>query len=199
MKANYISLLFIFLICVHSSLGFCFSTHTGLTVTREFDSETASIDSAITVTTSIVNTYAGGFDLRGFYYTDHIPAGLAVETVSVSLAGATASYMFEAGSEGDVYSGCIPYRWILETPPSFSESSPLTYGNTLKIVYTVRSSVAGSLELNEYNWVGYYDAAPTSYQEAFGYSEENENQTLLFSEGTGTIPQAPVSLRILSE
>ena len=64
---------------------FGFSTHSTTNISRTFDKIQVSRNESIMVTVSFENT--GAFRLQGFYYVDHIPEGLIVNTVSVMIDG----------------------------------------------------------------------------------------------------------------
>jgi VCBS repeat-containing protein len=173
-----IILFFLVLLLPISAMGF--STH-GTMISREFDKVEAAVDEPITVTVSFTNGEAD--DLRGFYYTEHVPEGLSIDTVSVKIDGVDVSgYTVESGSADEVYPGSVPYRWILETPALFEEMNSLAADAELVIVYTVSSSQAGTFRFDEFSWVGYYPTGLEGQQEAFGHSEEDDKQTITFSD-----------------
>jgi hypothetical protein len=115
-------------------------------------------------------------NLRGFYYAEQVPQALVVNTVSVKINGSPVSnYLFESGTVGDVYPGNVVYRWIFETPTAFSENHPLASGSTAEIVYTLSSNQAGTFNLDEFSWVGYYQGGSRA---AFGHSENGDKKSL---------------------
>jgi hypothetical protein len=167
-----VAYLFIFL---YASCGavFGFSTN-NTTIARSFDKSSAATGELITVTVTFTNNEST--NLRGFYYAEEVPQALVVNTVSVKINGsAISNYVFEPGSVGDVYPGNVVYRWILETPTAFSESHPLPSGSTAEIVYTLSSTQAGTFNLNEFSWVGYYQGGSKA---AFGHSENSDKKSL---------------------
>lgn len=167
-----------FLISSIPTLGF--TTH-NTTISRTFDREEAIAGEAITVTVSFTNIEVN--DLRGFYYTEYIPEGLSVNAISVKIAGNNvSSYLVDIGSSGEVYPGFIPYRWVLETPPDFSENNPLS-SDLLEIIYTVTSPNIGTFNFNEFSWVGYFLSAAEGERAAFGHSEASDIVAVRFSEG----------------
>ena len=81
--------------------GSCFTTD-NVTVTRSMDRDVAVPGSSVTVMVNVTNLEPDS--LRGFYYAEEIPQGLAINTVSVKVNGNPISdYMLESGSVGDVY------------------------------------------------------------------------------------------------
>ena len=169
------------------SSAFGFSTHNAA-ISRTFDKVETVIGEYITVTVSFTNEEA--YDLRGFYYTEQIPDGLPVNTVSVRIDGsAISNCVAEYGSSGSVYSGSIPYWWVIETPTDFAENNPIPQNSTVDIVYSITSSQAGDFNFDEFNWVGYYQTAPQVERAAFGHSEDTDKQTITFT----TNPVTPVA------
>jgi PKD repeat protein len=146
---------------------------------RSFDRVDALVGESITIKVSFINRKAN--NLGGFYYTEHIPEGLRVNAGSVKINGTDVPCLVEAGSSGEVYPGAVPYRWVLETPPGFAEKNPISPNSAVEIVYSVTSSGAGAFNLNEFNWVGYYQSAAEGMRAAFGYSEEIDKQTITFT------------------
>jgi len=162
------------------SLAFGFSTHpTTTSISRTFDKVQSVKGKSITVTATFINNEAS--DVRGFYFVDHVPEGLTVNPVSVKINGADVSnYVFEFGWVGDVYDGCMPYRWILETPSTFDENNPIGSASTLEIIYSLSATQGGTFNLDEFHWVGYYQGET---KEAFGHSEELDGAALIFRWG----------------
>ena len=159
-----------------------FSTHS-VTVERSLDKTEAVVGETIRVTVTLSNLETA--ILRGFFYSEHIPQGLSVTTESVTVDGAPISgYTYESGGSGDVWTGSITHRWILETPISFTEDNPVPSGASVEIVYLLSSPATGIFELNEFNWVGYYQGASGA---AFGHSEPPDRRTLEFRDEGGQV------------
>ena len=117
---------------------FAFSTHDTV-ISRRFDKTEAPTNRNINVTVTFRNLEAD--DLRGFYYTEHVPEGLTVNTLNLRIFDGDieteiAGYTLEFGASGDVYPGYVPYRWILETPPQPFIENNLVFPNAeLEILY----------------------------------------------------------------
>jgi len=159
-------------------LAFGFSTHDTMAF-RVFDKVDAEVGESIRITVNFTNLETE--DLKGFYYAEHVPEELTVTSVSVKLDGSEVSnYVFEIGDPGDVYPGCVGYRWVCETPSLFEEGNPISSGSTVEVAYTVSSGEEGSFELSEFHWVGYYPGAPEGETAAFGHSEEADEETITF-------------------
>ncbi len=154
--------------------------HRSVVRTAELSQQT--VGDPITVAVTLSNSESAA--VRAFYYTDHVPQGLDVATVSVTVDGTAATgYLYEVGYADEVFPGAVPHRWILETPPDLTESLPVT--STCTIVYTLTSSTEGSYALPGYTWVGYDAAAALG---VFGY--ETDPPTFEFvsaGSGTGTV------------
>lgn len=176
LKSYLILLCFLLYLCVSSVFGF--STHT-TGISRTFDQDEASVSEEITVTVNFTTSEPN--DLRGFYYTEQIPQGPTVNPVSIKINDDNISnYILEHGSVGDVYDGCIPYRWVLETPTAFPENNPTPSNYTVEIVYSISSSQEGIFDFDEFAWVGYYQEAAEGERAAFGHSEDDDKQTIRF-------------------
>jgi len=153
-----------------------FSTD-NVNISRTFDTTVAQVDTEITVSVSFTNNEASS--LYGFFYTEQIPDYLVVTTQSVKINGAELTeYLTEVGESGEVYADCTPYRWILSTPPAFTQTDPVSSGSTVDIVFTVQSSTAGTYNLDEFSWGGFF---LNDSQAAFGHSEDVDKQVLTFT------------------
>lgn len=165
-----LTLLFISLL-VYTPSSFGFSTHPSTTSSfRIPDKAQAFTGDSITITTRFTNNES--ISLRGFYYVDHIPEGLTVNTKRVTIDGNDVNYIEETGLVGDIYAGAVPYRWILETPPAFGENNPISPVSVLEIVYSIMSEQEGLFDLHEFHWVGYYQDANVGERSAFGYNKD---------------------------
>lgn len=164
-----------FLAMLPAQRMFAFSTH-DVSRHRAFDQTIALTSSHVTVTCTFTNREPG--DLRGLFWTEYVPSSLAVSNVSVRLNGdAISNYLFETGNDGDVYTNCMPYRWILEQPTGFTESNAVASNAWVEIVYKVSSATQGVFNLNEFSWAGYYKDTQDA---AFGFSEPGDAQSVCF-------------------
>jgi uncharacterized repeat protein (TIGR01451 family) len=155
--------------------GLAFSSDASSLV-RTSDRWTARTNSPVVFTLTFSNGCAN--PLRGFYFTDQLPADLTVTPLAVTLNGVpVTNYSFISGQPGDVYSGCTPSRWVLERPTALLEMNPTHPGSLIRIQYSITSPTPGSFALQEYSWVGYDE---TSTNASFGYSEPTNQQTLTF-------------------
>jgi hypothetical protein len=82
---------------------------------------------------------------------------------------------------GDVYPGCIPYRWIIETPDAFDENHPIPSNAELEILYSITSTEKGTFNYDQFSWVGYYHGLGA----AFGHSEAIDETEITFTDEDG--------------
>lgn len=158
-----------------SSAAFAFSVD-GSYVTRAFNQQVAFTSSSIQVSAIFTNLSTNL--LRGFSYLEQIPSSLSVTTLSVSVGGrSVTNFTFESGQDGDVYAGCTPRRWVLETPSNFAEANPLPPQAGVQIVYSLACSAAGTFPLENFSWAG---GSPGATNAAFGYSESSDLRVVKF-------------------
>ena len=182
MKGMKIGLAVLGVLLCFSGRSPAFTTH-NTTISRSFDKLEEVVGGSIRVTLTFSNLEATA--LRGFFYSDHIPDDLTVSTESVTVNGTPVTgYTYESGAAGDVWTGSTTHRWILETPTSFEEDNPVPSGASVVIVYLLSSPATGTFELNEFNWVGYYQS---SLDAAFGHSETSDSTTLEFLDEGGPV------------
>lgn len=185
------------IIILAAFLCFCgqsaaFTTH-NTTLSRSFDKLEEITGGTIRVTVSFANLETAS--LRGFFYSDHIPQGLTVNTESVVLNGSPVNgYTYETGVAGDVWAGSITHRWTLETPADFSENNPVQSGASVQIVYLLTSSRRGTFQLKEFNWAGYFQNASDA---AFGHSESSDARTVEFQGENGIMLPGVLPLLLL--
>jgi uncharacterized repeat protein (TIGR01451 family) len=143
---------------------------------RSFNKTMALTNSPILVTAAFTN--GGTNALRGFFYSEQLPSGLAVSTVSVTLNGqGITNFVLECGQDGDVYAGCTPWRWRLETATNFTEAHPVPAQGAVQISYTISSPTQGSFFCQQFAWVGWWPAGTNA---SFGCSESANQQTVSF-------------------
>jgi hypothetical protein len=141
---------------------------------RHFDRTAALPNVPVVVTASFTNE--GVVALRGFFYDEQLPSGLTVTPLSVMLNGQSiTNYTFETGQAGDVYPGCIPYRWVLERPRNFTETNPLPPQAQAQIVYAIHAAAPGTFVLPASAWAGSDRAASNA---CFGSSQPAGAQTI---------------------
>lgn len=162
---------------LHAAFGY---SSDDSTLDRIPDRWTVRTNSEIVFTVSFTNAVTAS--LRGFYCTDQVSTGLTVKTLSVSIDGqSVTNYTFETGQEGDVYAGCIPYRWILEQPAGYSESNAIPAQGTVQIVYSLASAVPAIFAFQEFTWAAWN---PDATNASFGYVEGSGQPSLTFLTGS---------------
>ncbi len=156
-------------------VGFGFASDNS-SLTRSFERTVALTNAPVVVTVTFTN--GGASAARGFFYSDQVPSGLVVATLSLTLDGrGLTNYTFEAGQDGDVYPGCTVYRWALEQPPGFTEANPVPSQASVQIIYSISSPMPGVFNLQQFNWAGFN---PANTNAAFGYSENADQQMVRF-------------------
>lgn len=156
-------------------VGFGYST-SNVALSRIVDGTETTSGRAIPVVVTFENLVPSA--LRGFYFADHIPQGLFVETVSVLLEGEMIStYLYESGSVGAVYPETSVSRWFLETPTEFLQENEVLQDASVEITYFLSATEEGIFDLDEFHWVGYFEGGVGA---AFGYSEEEDRETIVF-------------------
>lgn len=138
------------------------------------DISAVSSGNAITITVDVTNDEEVA--LRGFYYSDQVPSGWAVYTSDVSVNGSSITdYSYEQGSAGEIYTGCTPSRWALETPQGEGVFSPIhsiaASGGTARIVYTmiVTGGTGSDYSLGHDAWAGWLETSTGTA--VFGYQD----------------------------
>lgn len=133
-------------------------------------------NSSIVVTATFTN--GNVTVLHGLFFSEQVPSSLSVTTLSLTLGGrAVTNYLFEAGQDGDVYSGCTPCRWILEQPAGFAETNPVPSQAKVQIVYALSTASPGSYPLQQFSWAA---GLPGLTNAIFGYGEPADQQLLQF-------------------
>jgi hypothetical protein len=153
-----------------------FSSGPGSSVVVRADTKVQLTNSPIEVTVSFTN--GSRSVLRGFFFTQQIPAGLAVTTSRVTLNGrVVTNYTVECGFVGDVQLGYVPWRWKLETPTNFSEFNPVSSGVAAEIVFSFTSPTAGTVTLPGNSWAA---TAGNETNAVFGCSEDADQLVVNF-------------------
>src|SRR5712675_2038412 len=91
---------------------------------RRLATVAALTNTPILVTVTFTNASTNA--LRGFFFGEQLPSALTVTPLSLTInGGAITNYVVENGQDGDVYPGCTPWRWVLETPTNFTKANAL--------------------------------------------------------------------------
>jgi hypothetical protein len=160
------------------SAGLGFSTDPS-SLARSLGTSSAVTNAPIVVTATFIN--GAGLALRGFCYTEQMPSALNVTMLSLWVNGQSiTNYTLESGLDNEVYPGCRPYRWMVELPPGFTANNAVAPGATVRIQYSITSPIAGSFNLQQFNWGGYN---PGNTNAAFGYSESSDARSVTYNAG----------------
>ncbi|HDQ44632.1 MAG TPA: hypothetical protein ENN17_03920 [bacterium] len=158
-------------------LVFSYSSDGRIVVTRSFDETVRLPGDPVRLTVEVANSTPD--NLRGFYFSESVPEGLRIEVESVRIGETDITdYLTETDVPGTVHADLSTFRCILETPASFSENNPIQPGQTLRIVFAITGDDPGEYELSEYSWACMLEDAD---EEAFGYGESSDAQTLIFT------------------
>jgi VCBS repeat-containing protein len=147
------------------------------TAARSFDGggATVSVGPGATVAVELTVTVSSGTNpVRGFYVTDYVPDSLTFQAGSVTLAGSGVSGSLLPESGSTIYAGCITRRWVLETPPDWSENNPMN-GSTLVVTYQVTvpgSAPTGDIVFPGFTWVAMIPG-DTGNEDQFGYEAKD--------------------------
>jgi hypothetical protein len=159
-----------------------------LALARTFDKTVALTNSPILVTATLTNISTD--TIRGFYYFDQLPTGLTVATINVTLGGRSlTNFSFESGQDGDVYAGCTPQRWRLETPTNFTEANVIPPQGIVRVVFSISCASTGTFTLQGF---GCAACKPDKTNTLFGYSGTADQQTVTFVSSPPATNTAPV-------
>lgn len=132
---------------------------------------TVTVNDTIWVSTTIQNN--SGDTLKGLVYSEQILSGIRVIPYSLKINDVNySSYTVDIGNSGDVYTGEIPYRWIVQTPPDFTSAGSIVPAGTIEILYGLSSTTNISFSFNQDAWYGGLTGADT-LTPVFGYDSLN--------------------------
>ena len=147
----------------------------GSPVTRTLSGMLSLPDAPVVVTATFTNS--GTNVVRGFFYSDQVPAELTVAPLGVKLDGqSVTNYTFEHGGEGDLYGGYVPWRWVLETPPGLPETNGIAPGSCVQVLYMLSCSNAGSFRFPYFSWAA---READSTNTVFGFGESMQRVTFV--------------------
>jgi uncharacterized repeat protein (TIGR01451 family) len=161
---------------------------------KTLDKTVASPNSKIEVTATLTNS--GTNALRGFYFFDHLPSALDVTTIEVTLNGRNVTnFTVDAGQDGEVYAGCRPWRWKLETPALLAEANPIPPQGKVQLRFAISTSTSGSFSLREFGWAA---AEANTTNQVFGFSQPSDQQSVAFLDQLPLVPFAIRSLFVVN-
>jgi len=166
-----------------NSIVWSSSTLSQISMNRTLSDIAATPDQDVTITLSIKFDSLSN-SARGLYITDNIPDSLvgSFTIISVELGGIniTNTVTIEQDSSGSIYEGATPIRWILETPPWFTENLAANANDSVVVKYmiTIPTNAPDSTMYSFPNalWVTVIDPLGTPSYE-FGY-EDYPNPTI---------------------
>lgn len=162
-------------LALSAASAFAFSDD-GSSLTRALSRRVTLTNWPIRVRASFINGSTN--TLRGFCYTEQLPSSLVVTPLSVALNGRIlTNFTFESGHDGDIYSGCIPRRWRLESPTNFAEVNPVPPGAVIRFLYSITCATTGTYSLSQYTWAG---ALANRTNTSFGCSEPADQRNIKF-------------------
>jgi hypothetical protein len=162
-----------FIVATTTAYGFSDPSYS---VRRTFSQRGAVTNSPILVTTAFINR--GRDTLHGFCYAEQVPSALHVTPVSVTIDGREiTNFIFECGADGDVYPGCTPWRWWLQSPTNFAEGHPVLPQTHLEIRYSITAASPGTFCLPQYSCVSCATDKTNTY---FSCNDSFEPRTVKF-------------------
>ena len=148
----------------------------GLSVNRSFNRTYTLTNSSIVVTCTLTNSTTN--TLRGFLYAEQLPTSLTVASLGVTLNGRSlTNYVLETGQDGDIYAGCTPWRWVLETPTNYVPANPVPPQAVVQISYSLVSTSTATYSLQQYAWV---ENKSPGTNGAFGSSDSANQQSISY-------------------
>ncbi len=129
-------------------------------------------------------------DLFGFYYSEQFPEWLAVETESVTLNGASISYLYEEGDPGEPISEWVSHRWVIGDPDEGGQLL-LEYGDVLIVEYSLVAAAPGVVRMEHDGWFGLLDDMPVFGSDYF-------SPEVVFSSDNVAVPASAAEGIILS-
>jgi len=155
------------------------------TISETIIDNQATFDPGQSIDIYIKITNNTDYPLRGFYFAEHVSSDLVPQNFLTYLDGNQIFCLVNPTTE-EIYDETVATRWILETPPEFSDTYKIPkHGGFLEIMYTISCPDEGNYELSINNWVGLLDKEPV-----FGYNDANI--MLVCQESTSNEPD-PIS------
>ena len=133
-----------------------YSTSAVVSIQRQLSPTRAQPGQTVDVTLTLTVGAIGASPLRGLFISEAVPNGLIPAGVAVTLDGASVAALGEAGAADAVYPGATIHRWVLETPPSWTEGRAVSENSTVTVSYqvTVPAGASAGLTFPGASWVG---------------------------------------------
>ncbi len=146
-----------------------------VSVSRYCSADTVVVGGSFEMRFQIDNSHV--VPLHGFFLSDQVPRGLSIVSSTVRVNGVVLEDCIrETGNVGEIYDECIPYRWVLETPPAFSEMHPIPPGGTVEIECEVTCGRAGTHVFKNFGWSG---AVPTGIDTSWAFGHDDDSLTIV--------------------
>ena len=148
-----------------------------VTCERQLAVTSATVGTSITVTCLVANGESES--ARGVYLSEHLPEGLSVSLVDVSIGGVPLEgVVLNVGAVGEVHEGLRTWRIVIETPEEVvGDGNPIPPGTTMGLRYALTAETVGDYVVRHANWVGRLEDSGTP---VFGYREAEEARTVSF-------------------
>jgi len=134
-----------------------YTTSPQIAVSRSVVPASVAPGGRLSVTLTVDVGSIGSQPLRGFYVADYVPDDLSPTAGTVTLDGSPIGVLRESDPAPRAYPGTTTERWVLETPPGWTQNRPVPAGATLVIAYdlTIPSgTTATEISLPGCVWVG---------------------------------------------
>ncbi len=90
---------------------------------------------------------------KGIVFSDQIPSNIEVIDDGIRINTIIyGDYIYEIGYPGEVYTSHIPYRWVFQTPPDFTDTGYLLPGDIATIEYGLTTNIDTSFIFNQDSW-----------------------------------------------
>ncbi len=200
-KTKYIYACLIVIFFLHKGFAYAFSSGSAdLTIERTIPEEAAPGET-VTVQLLVTIDMFSSDPIRGFYLTDYVGVGLAIDNSAVLKNGIPVpDILLETGSAGSIYPGAFSYRCVFETPPDFNENKPLYDDDQITLQYdvTIPDNATGGTVYSfpGCSWVGRLQSDPP--EDMFGYEDDNSTTIVVLyqfvlttSAANGTVIRDP--------
>ncbi len=118
-----------------------YPTGSGATATYTLSGTSLPFGDTLTVTRELTNN--GAFPLTGLYLSEHLPSGLQLADVSVTVNNTPVVPAYSALPQGSVITNCTTHHWTITQPGI----TALPAGQTLRLVLKLTFSQSGTYSL----------------------------------------------------
>ncbi len=135
-----------------------FPSSTDLDISFDVSSTSSKPGQKIPVSFFLANKESNS--LNGFFYSDHVPDSVIIQTDSVLVNGnliSPSNYTYSVSATGEIYKDCKTHTWILQSPQNYGGSNTIASGSTngkVEIHYLYQIMHEGTYQLQGYGWAG---------------------------------------------